>query len=179
MSTRGHFWIQTIFNKRGERKKSPMISIDDMNYSFLVAPRSNADIPRESVSSDPFRARRRRLSLSGPAVCILTLLACCTRSPELSLSGSRVLQLQSHARRGVGGGARGAGLGRVRCTSRPSVRLSVLPPPSLPRAPPRLPRCPPSSSTLLSSSSSSSTTTSPFQVAASFAHGHTWSCAFA
>lgn len=105
-----------------------MISIDDMNYSFLVAPRSNADKPRESVSSDPFRARRRRLSLSGPAVCILTLLACCTRSPELSLSDSRVLQLQSHARRGVGGVGRGAqALGEFAAPPvRPSVSLSCL-----------------------------------------------------
>lgn len=62
---------------------------------------------------DPFRAR---LSLSGRCV---SLLACCTRSraisPGLTRGGSRELQLQLHARWGY------AGLGRVRCTSRPSV----------------------------------------------------------
>lgn len=112
-----------------------------------------------------------------PAWPCVSLLACCTRSLELSLSGSRVLQLQLLARWGDA-----QALGEF---AAPPVRPSLCPAsllPSLPYAPPLLPRCPPSSSTLLSSSplppprpsSSSSTTTSPFQVAASFAHGHTW-----
>lgn len=99
--------------------------------------------------ADPFRAR---LSLSARCV---SLLACCTRSraisPGLTRGGSRELQLQLHARWGY------AGLGRVRCTSRPSV--CPRPASSLPSVTSLLPLrllCPPSSSTLLSSSFSSS-----------------------
>lgn len=149
-------------------------------YTFLfVAPERANKLRPALLYCSPFPPRRAdpfRAHLSLSARCVLSLLACCTRSraisPGLTRGGSRELQLQLHARWGY------AGLGRVRCTSRPSV--CPRPASSLPSVTSLLPPrrlCPPSSSTLLSSSfssasfllilarSSTTTTTSPFQVA--------------
>lgn len=122
-------------------------------------------------------------------MCIL-LLACCTRSraisPGLTRGGSRELQLQLHARWGY------SGLGRVRCTSRPSV--CPRPASSLPSVtsllPPRLPLSTffvhpsflllllrvlsPHPRRRLLPLSKSPAETRYMQAAASFAHGHTW-----
>lgn len=133
-------------------------------------------MPRQSFPGSPFFVR----------FCCVSLLACCTRSraisPGLTRGAARRgavrsrerLQLQLHARWGY------VGLGRVRCTSRPSVcSVRVLP---LPFS--RL--CPPSFFLLLHvlsphprarrrllPLSKSPAETRYMQAAASLAHRHT------
>lgn len=103
-----------------------MISIDDTNHSFLVAPRSNAD--KASSTSPPILSGLGGVASLCPARPCVSLLYSRV-APGLRSYLSPVRECCSCSRtHGAGGGARGAGLGRVRCTSRPSVRLSVLPP---------------------------------------------------
>jgi len=103
----------------GAMNFSPPLS--SLYFPFRSARARANKLPPAPLCSSPFPPRRAdpfrtRLSLSARCV---SLLACCTRSraisPGLTRGGTRELQLQLHARWGY------AGLGRVRCTSRPSV----------------------------------------------------------
>lgn len=128
-----------LFSTHGEGKKCLIIS--DVNFRRLLLLSFSRSVQEHAnkLCSAPVRLLRAprsfpgsaasRLSLSGLAVCILTRVLHQVSDRAISLSLLRFASVAVAVARTVGGRA---GLGRVRCTSRPSVSLSLLPLPSLP-----------------------------------------------